>query len=114
MGVGRSPTGADVPRRRRPEPDHVTSLDDPHHSWWAREPEPPAPEPAPGEDDPYVVLKVDPGATWDDIVTSYRRLARMWHPDSLRDPVPGERELCEDMIRRLNIAYTELRVRRGR
>lgn len=101
-------------RRPEPEPEEVTSLDDPHHAWWAREPEPPAPAPAPGEDDPYVVLKVDPGASWDDIVTSYRRLARMWHPDNLRDPAPGERDLCEDMIRRLNIAYSQLRVRRGR
>ena len=98
--------------RRRHEPDHRTSLDDPGHSWWARDPEP-EPEP-PDEDDPYVVLKVAPTAEWDEIVASYRRLARMWHPDGLRDPVPGERELCDDMIRRLNIAYSELRVRRGR
>lgn len=68
----------------------------------------------PDEDDPYVVLKVPPTAAWEDIVASYRRLVRWWHPDGLVDPAPGERELCDDMIRRLNIAYTELRVRRGR
>ncbi len=60
------------------------------------------------------MLKVTPSADWDEITASYRRLARMWHPDGLRDPAPGERELCDDMIRRLNVAYTELRVRRGR
>jgi DnaJ-class molecular chaperone len=91
-------------------------LDAPEHAWWARDRNadrpPPAPEPDP--DDPYVILKVAPSAPWDEIVSSYRRLARMWHPDGLRDPAPGERELCEDMIRKLNVAYTELRVRRAR
>ena len=102
-----------MPRgRRSDEGDDASGIDAPEHSWWAREPEP-EPEPPP-PDDPYVVLKVQPSASWDDIVTSYRRLARMWHPDGLQNPVPGERELCDDMIRRLNIAYTELRVRRGR
>ena len=101
-----------MPRRRSGGDDDRTGIDSPEHSWWAREPEPEQPPPDP--DDPYVVLKVEPSASWDDIVASYRRLARMWHPDGLQNPVPGERELCDDMIRRLNIAYTELRVRRGR
>lgn len=97
--------------------DETIDLGADEHAWWAR---PPEEEPAPpdGEaaagDDPYVVLKVEPTAGWDEIVASYRRLARLWHPDGLRDPAPGERELCDDMIRRLNVAYTELRVRRGR
>ena len=105
-----------MPRRRgdakREEPVDLAASE---HSWWSkeREPEPPPP-PEPDPDDPYVVLKVQPSSSWDEIVSSYHRLARMWHPDGLRNPVPGEQELCEDMIRRLNIAYTELRVRRGR
>ena len=37
-----------------------------------------------------------------------------WEELHLVDPAPGERELCDDMIRRLNIAYTQLRVRRGK
>jgi DnaJ-domain-containing protein 1 len=102
-------------RRSQPPPvDEPVDLDAPEHAWWSREPET-ASEPATvGDDDPYVVLKVSPSADWDEILASYRRLARMWHPDGLRDPAPGERELCDDMIRRLNVAYTELRVRRGR
>jgi len=101
-------------RRRDPEPSHDDGidLDAPEHAWWARDPEP-EPDP-PDADDPYVVLKVAPTAPWEEIVASYRRLARMWHPDGLRDPAPGERELCDDMIRRLNVAYSQLRVRRGR
>jgi hypothetical protein len=107
-----------VALRRGREPERPASegprLDAPEHSWWAAEPAAPKDEPDADEDDPYVVLKVDHNASWDDIVLSYRRLARWWHPDGLVNPAPGERELCEDMIRRLNIAYTQLRVRRGR
>ncbi len=105
-----------VARRRgqAQQPAEQVDLGAAEHAWWAGEPtaEPVVEQPDP--DDPYVVLKVEPGATWEEIVTSYRRLARWWHPDGLVEPAPGERELCEDMIRRLNIAYTELRVRRGR
>lgn len=104
--------GGDRGRDDDGEPTLAEQLASSEHDWWAREPAPA--EPAPDADDPYVVLKVDPSAEWSDIVDSYHRLARMWHPDGLRDPAPGERELCEDMIRRLNIAYTELRVRRAR
>lgn len=100
----------------QPEAAETVDLGAPEHAWWASEPaDDVAAEPtAPDRDDPYVVLKLAPTATWEEIVVSYRRLARMWHPDGLRDPAPGERELCDDMIRRLNVAYTELRVRRGR
>lgn len=103
-------------RPAEPEVDETVDLGAPEHAWWASEPEAAeAAEPAtPDPDDPYVVLKVAPTATWEEIVASYRRRARMWHPDGLQDPAPGERELCDDMIRRLNVAYTELRVRRGR
>ena len=107
-------------RRRRPalDPEREKSADlgAPEHSWWADDIVDTPAEPSEGaqHDDPYELLKVDPSATWDEIVVSYRRLARWWHPDGLVDAAPGERELCEDMIRRLNVAYTELRVRRGR
>ena len=97
----------------RPDPPAEGRLDAPEHAWWAAGAAEPESTPV-EEDDPYAVLKVDKDAPWDEIVLSYRRLARWWHPDSLTNPAPGERELCEDMIRRLNIAYTQLRVRRGR
>ncbi len=105
-------------RGRQPEPTGTGvddgRLDAPEHAWWAAEPKAATDESEVDPDDPYVVLKVAHDAPWDDIVVSYRKLARWWHPDGLVDPAPGERELCEDMIRRLNIAYTQLRVRRGK
>lgn len=109
-----------MPRRGSHEPDDDSvDLSAPEHAWWAAGPsdEPEAidePAGSPAGADPYAVLKVSPTASWSEIVASYRRLARWWHPDSLVDPMPGERELCDDMIRRLNVAYSELRVRRGR
>lgn len=74
----------------------------------------PLPEPSPlyvvsdGDahaDDPYAVLGLARSAPWEQIVAAHKRLARRWHPDAGGD---------EDSIRRLNAAYAELRVRRGR
>ena len=64
--------------------------------------------------DPYSVLRLPRSATWDEIVASYHRLARWWHPDGLGATADGERAACEAKIRQLNTAYGELRVRRGR
>lgn len=64
--------------------------------------------------DPYSVLRLPHSATWDEIVASYHRLARWWHPDGLSAAAHGERAACEAKIRQLNTAYGELRVRRGR
>ena len=67
--------------------------------------------PPPDVDDPYEVLGVARGASWERITAAHRRLARRWHPDGAPE---GEREQREELIRRLNVAYAELRVRRGR
>ena len=67
--------------------------------------------PPPDVDDPYEVLGVARGASWDRITAAHRRLARRWHPDGAPE---DERPQREELIRRLNVAYGELRVRRGR
>jgi curved DNA-binding protein CbpA len=126
-----------VPRKRRDDEDDgnkTVDLTASEHAWWAStpidpfgrdeqpaggtepepEPEPEAPSSEVVPDDPYEVLRISPSATWDEIVVSYRKLARWYHPDGLVDPSPADLESCEDMIRRLNAAYAELRVRRGR
>lgn len=93
----------------------------PEHAWWARRKTDPF---APSEPDfefedepaldPYKVLRVAQDASWDDIVASYRRLVRWWHPDGLGDADAADREACELRIRELNEAYQQLRVMRGR
>jgi hypothetical protein len=65
---------------------------------------------------PYEVLGVEPTASWDEIVASHRAAVRRHHPDRVAgdDHDPGERARAEDSIVRINAAYGELRVRRGR
>jgi hypothetical protein len=64
--------------------------------------------------DPYAVLRVEPSATWEEIVDAHRRMARRHHPDRLFGQSEAEVAAAEEQIRRINIAYQELRVRRAR
>jgi DnaJ-domain-containing protein 1 len=66
------------------------------------------------ETDPYVVLGLPPSASWEEISASHRRLAKLHHPDRLMNATPEERETSDRRIRELNIAYMELRRRKGR
>ena len=113
------------------EPEHV-DLGGDEHAWWAAgsidpfahasepppppEPEPePEPEPVPTTRDPYEVLRVASTASWDEIVTSHRKLVRWWHPDGLGDGADEEqKEFCAARMREVNEAYQLLRIRRGK
>lgn len=66
------------------------------------------------ESDPYVVLGLPPTASWEQITAAHRRLAKLHHPDRLTNAPPEEREKSDRRIRDLNIAYMELRRRKGR
>ena len=66
------------------------------------------------EDDPYAVLGVPATATWEEIMKAHRRLAKRFHPDRLTDMSAEEQAKGEVRIRDLNIAYMELRRRRGK
>ena len=66
------------------------------------------------ENDPYVVLGLPASASWEDITRAHRALAKRFHPDRLVDMSDEERAKGEIRIRDLNIAYTELRLRRGK
>jgi len=66
------------------------------------------------ETDPYVVLGRPPSASWKDIAAAHRRLAKLHHPDRLSHATPEEREASDRRIRDLNVAYMELRRRKGR
>ena len=66
------------------------------------------------ETDPYVVLGLPPSASWEEISATHRRLAKLHHPDRLVNATEEERETGDRRIRDLNIAYMELRRRKGR
>lgn len=63
---------------------------------------------------PYDVLGLPASASWDEIVEAHRRLARQHHPDRVGDGTDEERATSERLIRDINAAYAELRIRRGR
>jgi len=66
------------------------------------------------ESDPYVVLGLPPSATWEEISAAHRRLAKLHHPDRLVLASAEERAIGDQRIRDLNVAYMELRRRKGR
>lgn len=65
-------------------------------------------------EDPWAVLGVDHGASWDDVVNAHRRLAMLHHPDRLLDVDENERRRSEDRMIEVNIAYSILRRQVGR
>jgi len=65
-------------------------------------------------EDPYGALGLKETATWEEITAVHRRLAKEHHPDHLADATSEQRVRSESFIRDLNIAYMELRRRRGR
>ena len=66
------------------------------------------------ESDPYVVLGLPPSASWEEISAAHRRLAKVHHPDRLVNAPAEERAAGDQRIRDLNVAYMELRRRKGR
>ena len=72
-----------------------------------------------GSDDPYAVLGVPNSASWDEIVAAHRSLARRFHPDRVASLAEGpDDELVktagDQIMAKINGAYRELRVRRGK
>ncbi len=63
--------------------------------------------------DPYVVLEIPETASWPEITAAHRRLAKLHHPDRLSSASSQDREQSERRMRELNIAYSDLRRRRG-
>jgi DnaJ-domain-containing protein 1 len=78
------------------------------------EPDAAPPEPEIDTSDPYAVLGVEVSATWEEIVDARRNQARRHHPDRLVGRAAAELAAAEDRIRDINVAFQELRVRRGK
>jgi hypothetical protein len=74
-----------------------------------QEPEPTATEEVRGRDDPYKVLRVRRGCTWDDVVVAHRHLAKEFHPDRFVGQEDDIVAQAEDEIRRINLAFDELK-----
>lgn len=87
----------------------------------AQAPPPPPPKQAPPKrpsapaptspNDPLVVLGLDPTAMWDEIKTTYRQKVKQYHPDKVSHLAPEFREVAEERMRAINVAYDLLRKR---
>jgi DnaJ like chaperone protein len=71
-------------------------------------------EPELDSGDPYAVLGLTAAATWEEITAAHRALARRFHPDKVATYDAVSRSVAEEVMFKVNGAYRELRVRRGR
>lgn len=63
------------------------------------------------EESAYRALGLEPGASWDDVVTAHRRLAKRFHPDRLISADEATRRDGEQQMIEANAAYETLRQR---
>src|SRR5690349_6538382 len=59
-------------------------------------------------EDDYRELNLQPGASLDQVRTSYRELALLWHPDRRSDG-QGRASRAHERMTRINLAYERLR-----
>ena len=62
------------------------------------------------EFDPYLILQIRPGASWEQIKAAYHAQAKTYHPDRYANAeLPTEvKEYLAVMARRINAAYAAL------
>ncbi|PKL74234.1 MAG: hypothetical protein CVV27_21560 [Candidatus Melainabacteria bacterium HGW-Melainabacteria-1] len=62
--------------------------------------------------DPYSVLEISAGASFEDIEKAYRKLARKYHPD--RFQTAEDRETATRVMSIINASYTFLKQKHGK
>lgn len=58
--------------------------------------------------DPYRVLGVAPTASEDEIKKAYRKLSRMYHPDSNMNKSESEKKMAEEKFKEVQTAYEDI------
>ena len=61
------------------------------------------------EQDPYRILNIRGNATREEIITAYRKLVKMYHPDKVAGLAPEYREIAERKMKNINSAYRKLK-----
>jgi len=56
----------------------------------------------------YAALELEPGASWSDVRSQYRRLVRDYHPDRVANLAQGFIDYANERTTRLNEAYEAL------
>ncbi|HYG10351.1 MAG TPA: J domain-containing protein [Pyrinomonadaceae bacterium] len=57
---------------------------------------------------PHQILNIAAGASREDIVSAYREMAKLYHPDKVASLAPEFRELAEVKMKEINAAYQDL------
>ena len=71
-------------------------------------PKAPPPPPPPKIMTPYEVLQVSATASQEEIAAAYKRMAQLYHPDKVASLGPELREVAEQKMKEINIAYAAL------
>ena len=66
------------------------------------------------EQNPYTILNIGRNATRDELISAYRRLVKMYHPDKVAGLAPEYREIAERKMKNINSAYQKLKETIGR
>ena len=61
------------------------------------------------EQDPYKILNIGRNATRDELISAYRNLVKMYHPDKVAGLAPEYREIAERKTKNINSAYRKLK-----
>jgi DnaJ like chaperone protein len=64
-------------------------------------------------DSAYKVLEITPDATDEEVKSAYRKMAVKYHPDKVEHLGPEIRKSAEDKFKQLQVAYDEIKKRRG-
>lgn len=81
----------------------------PHQQESTRSTRPPADVIRGAEISPYKTLGIREGASSEEIVSSYRRMAQMYHPDKVAGLGPELREIADRRMKEINAAYEQLK-----
>jgi DnaJ-class molecular chaperone len=66
------------------------------------------------EQDPYQILNIGRNATRDELISAYRKLVKMYHPDKVAGLAPEYRDIAERKMKNFNSAYQKLKETIGR
>jgi DnaJ-class molecular chaperone len=62
----------------------------------------------PAAKSPYEVLNVRRGATREEVVSAYREMCKLYHPDKVAHLAPEFKDIAEARMREINAAYQRL------
>ncbi len=61
------------------------------------------------QSDPYSILGVRRGASWEEIEDAYKTECQKWHPDKLQGGTDAQKKMIEDKMKDINAAYQSLK-----